>query len=462
MKKYLFLAATAFMFAACTNNEAEVPQITENGPQAVAFDTYTASATRAGQTEVMTTTTLQATGFGVFAQQSNDGEYSKATEPVANFMWNQKVTYSSGAWAYNPIKYWPNETTHDSQTSDGYATSLKTDLLSFFAYAPYVQEHATANKDGYLNAYSYTAKPTKAASNIETGVTPTGITSIIGNSTKDTDPFVRYAVSSLPSGSVDLLWGVAPAGGLTYTAVNGVEVTRAEGTPLINLTKPAKDQKIKFLFKHALARLGMTVVAAVDQIAPGGTLKEEETKINIKSITITETTTNLKTTGALNLNNTTAGVSLWEETDGAINFVINKDKELNRDLWYTTDAATTFEDTQAKGVTTKEKTVIAQGGSGTVADPYFDRYFMVIPGHANTQLKVNIVYSVITKDANVSGGYVETINDITKKVTINNLTNNKAYNLKLILGLTSVKLDAEVADWQVDGSTEVNLPRNNE
>ena len=103
------------------------------------------------------------------------------------------------------------------------------------------------------------------------------------------------------------------------------------------------------------------------------------------------------------------------------------------------------------GVTTSETNVINN-----------DKYFMVIPTHANTDLDVTIDYVVITEDANVNGGYVETENIITKKVTIPTLTNNKAYNLKLILGMTSVKLDAEVADWEVDGSTEVNLPRNNE
>jgi hypothetical protein len=51
-------------------------------------------------------------------------------------------------------------------------------------------------------------------------------------------------------------------------------------------------------------------------------------------------------------------------------------------------------------------------------------------------------------------------NVIKKTVTVNSLTNNRAYNLKLILGLTSVKMEAEVADWQVDGSTEVYLPQN--
>ena len=85
---------------------------------------------------------------------------------------------------------------------------------------------------------------------------------------------------------------------------------------------------------------------------------------------------------------------------------------------------------------------------------------MVIPNHADTQLQVVITYDVITADANLKGGYSEVENVITKKVTIPTLTNNKAYNLKLVLGLTSVKLDAEVAEWKTDGGTETYLPQN--
>ena len=83
---------------------------------------------------------------------------------------------------------------------------------------------------------------------------------------------------------------------------------------------------------------------------------------------------------------------------------------------------------------------------------------MVIPTGA-TDINVNIVYAVVTYDAKLNGYVSNVENNITKTVNVN-LKNGKSYNLKLILGLTSVKLDAEVADWQVDGSTEVYLPQN--
>ena len=451
MKKYFYLAAVSAMMLTACSSDNDVVQPTTAQPtqpvavqqQAVAFDTYlssTTASTRAGETGVMTTSTLQSTGFGVFAQYSNDGTYNPTTDPTANFMYNQQVTYSSSAWTYSPLKYWPNETTNDSQTVP--ATSSATDVLSFFAYAPYV---------------------TKAAAEAD-AASGTGIIGMIANDSKTVDPWVSYKVATTPASSVDLLWGVAPSGGLSYENVAGTSSSAVAGKPLLNLIKPDKDQKMKFLFQHALARLGLTVVAAFDQIAPGGN-QSATTKIAVKSVVITETTNDgatptatptpqLFTTGKLNLNNTTASQALWYEKSGSITFTING-ATLNSDIAWSTDAATTY--TNVEGVTTTEKKVIAK--TGTAPNDH-DNYFMVIPSHANTELQVVITYDVITADANLKDGYSVVENVITKKVTIPTLTNNKAYTLKLILGMTSVKLDAEVADWEIMGSTPVDLPQN--
>lgn len=436
MKKYLFLAATAMMFAACTNNEAETPQVTTENQQTVGFDVYTASATRAGQTDVMNTTTLQTTGFGVFASLSNDGDYATTIGP--NFMYNQAVTYASSAWSYSPLKYWPNETTADMDNATGHASSTATDKLSFFAYAPYVE----ATTAGAVTASNSDQNNEATPEDFEAGITALSANSVT------TDPIVSYAMAYTPAKSVDLLWGVAPSGGLQYTAVNGGAISVTQGEPLINLVKPAKDQKIKFLFKHALARLGLTVVAAVDQVAPGGSI-DAATKIFVNSVTIEDgaDTKTLAPTGTLNLNNASAGVANW--TLGAkekFKLVVNETRNnINTDLL-----------SSGAGVTTAEKKVIKDG-----------KYFMIIPTHGTkATFKVTINYDVVTTDAKLNGGKSTVNNVIWKNIEVgdntNGFTNNKAYNLKLILGLTSVKLDAEVADWEVDGSINVDLPRNEE
>ena len=457
-RMYLFLAAAAMLLTtACSNDDAAngvaLDSQTTAANLAVGFDTYTANATRAGQTGVMNTTQLQTTGFGVFAYQS---EASWTSDNTPNFMYNQHVTYTTPSWIYSPLKYWPNETGSNNIDDNG-ARSGKLERLTFFAYAPYVVANPA------------TGAVTSAAIEDDDNATPTpahldnvGITTL----TKNTDEGaakVTYQIAYTPSNSVDLLWGVAPAGGLDYQSVNPADnanahITRLEGTPLIDLVKPDKDQKIKFLFKHALARLGMTVVAAVDQIAPGGSLDKEETKIFVNSVTITDASSpkTIATTGDLILKNNSAGVANWDASAGDLKLVINSSRELNSALIGT---KTDFDDDDKPGVTTSETPVIAGGN-----------YFMLIPtpGQA-ANLDVTIDYTVITKDTNVEGEYAITNNVITKQITLNStevghtgFTNNKAYNLKLILGLTSVKLDAEVADWQLEGDTDVDLPRNQE
>jgi carbamoylphosphate synthase large subunit len=51
------------------------------------------------------------------------------------------------------------------------------------------------------------------------------------------------------------------------------------------------------------------------------------------------------------------------------------------------------------------------------------------------------------------------VENIIEKTVPVKFESGKSYNLKLILGLTSVKVDAEVSNWEV-GTVESNLPQN--
>ena len=336
MKKSLFFvaAASALMLTACSSENDVVQNTTQKQTtvqeQTVGFDVYTPSATnvtRAGLQGTMTTGRLQRSeanggGFGVYSylvEDNNDalanvssyldpnGDGDKAdsyrTTPIApNFMVNEKLLWNTvnQGWYYNPLKYWPNETNNDSQNTNATmenGTVKHLDRLTFFAYAPYVTQGDNStpgityitNKNGKLT----TGTPVTMESNPAWSVREAGIG--------------YKAALTNPNQAVDLLWGVAPAGGLTYTAVNGNTVKVNEGETLMDMTKPNVNTNMKFLFQHALARIGVTAVAAIDQVGAGGTL-DPNTKITIKEITLTGY---FGETGFLNLDNDRASVANW-------------------------------------------------------------------------------------------------------------------------------------------------------
>lgn len=636
MKKILLFAATATMlFAACTNEDLVAPQTgaetaLEDG--AVGFDVYVPGATaqtRAGRVNVMTTPWMKETGFGIFAYQHNngtsatEGKYVEGTS-IPDFMWNQQIFWDgkASAWYYAPLKYWPNETNNDSQnTAAGMPNTTSknyTDQLSFFAYAPWV----------YSDDNGSTTKPTYP--DVEAGA-DVGIVQMTGNdgicdsySAGKQNPVIKYQVAENPNQSVDLLWGVAPAGGLSYIAVDGTTETVLEGLPLKDLKKPAVNTNLKFQFQHALARLGVKVVLAADQVASGGYFDFGNSKVTIEEIAIKG---NFGKVGFLDVNNKDAYVAKWsvnptaKADDDSKSLKLNKTNGLAEHLWYDADKAAAGEQQKATGVTTKladaiqvssindskyqttDKSNYAYVVTPTKTDyspttPYFSalykhrtiktgtpnwndyatftsdykgattylfyknrnngaltdvsstfnvkyptafvlddlyylengatnlkkittaaeaelykaktayrrkgdvytptgqvpgkgdyvllsnlnpytaaslgavttplyraipNYFMVIPtnseAEADRTLTVKITYYVSTTDPSLMDRIVYTKNEVEKKVVLPNLKNGVAYDLRLILGLTSVKVEADVADWTTTG-VEVNLPQN--
>ena len=645
-------AASAIMLTACTSEDdiLQTGQQKQAVTREVGFDVYTpaaTNATRAGLQGTMTTNRLQRLeaqggGFGVYAFQTTDdnatagddyaGAYA-STNPasaanVPNFMVNEKLLWNATnqGWYYNPLKYWPNETDNDSQTPKAQMEAIDgnkhLDRLSFFAYAPYVPTTTDVITPGITNI-------TDASGLLETYNTST--------KANTSDPTIGYMASlDNPNEAVDLVWGVAPAGGLTYTAVNGRTVTVKEGMPLINMTKPDVNTTMKFLFNHALARIGIKAVAAVDQVGAGGKL-DPNTRITIEKITLTGY---FGVTGDLNLNNSIANVANWTKingvplasgtnlsalsqqtitirannhatpptvdnvaiaqhlrykgthTAGAYSVqdngigvttvkqdVIEPANITDATPWYTSktyvanelkysettpyydDAACTtpvesaelgtatgkYYTLSQKGVYTAANTAGADatytypavmiyydvtfhkisgdaatyatstaytksGDASTITDgdtftpkadlpadgdwvidvskpsglkvPYYAagkyykrdaNYFMVVPTNniANIctggdilskeeklrTVRVKIEYYVTTEDEDVDGGRTQTKNVVEKDVVFPSIANGKSYNLNLILGLTSVKMEAEVDDWKVI-NVNADLPQN--
>ena len=146
--------------------------------------------------------TLQANGFGVFACYTGLHKYSES-DANASFMYDQKVEWSAANshWVYEPLKYWPN--------GEGEATSVTGEnphYVSFFAYAPY-----SDGSNPCIPSFSRFGEQTNA--------------------------WLMYRLAENVEDQVDLLYA----------------------DPLLDCTKPAVDEKLCFVFKHALACVGEDV-----------------------------------------------------------------------------------------------------------------------------------------------------------------------------------------------------------
>ena len=145
MKFFPVIALSLLFAAGCAPEGDEV----ESLPVPLTFSTSVSAQTRA---EEITTDNL--TAVGIFASLTQGGFNAITATP--NFMYNQKLEKSGGAWTYSPMKYWPDN---------------KKDCVSFFAYAPYVDEKVTSGRNPTFSGSTAKGYPT--------------LTYSVSNSTKD-------------------------------------------------------------------------------------------------------------------------------------------------------------------------------------------------------------------------------------------------------------------------------------
>ena len=411
------------------------------------FGSYLAQSksnlSRAGESTPasMTTTELQSKGFGVVAFYTKTNQYTSGTTKMEpNFMYNTRV--SGTGWTYSPVMYWPN----GGQT-EGATPGEGTQYLSFFAYAPY--------KD--LSSTSAT----------------TGITALSSNSAEG-DPTVSYTLGATGA-DADLLWGTAGENGNTTSGAkqNGTTFSGAKAAVNANLSKMNVGGKVKFDFKHALAKFGGTgakgsdnkasglmVVADIDDgtATTGGNL-DGSTKITVKSIKIESvkagdegkmtTDASIPTSGTLNL-----ATGVWTtNNNGKIDYEINSPKAT------ATEGATTqtMNESIAEPKTFESWDKLPAGVSTTAQSVYTESTpLLLIPDGNDHTLRISIDYIVRTKNESLHKGYTEVEQSFYKDLTLKSVSLNAKYNLLIHLGLTSVKFDASVSDWTntVAGSTQ--------
>ncbi len=528
MKKIYSIIASAIIavgFTACTQSdfvETSAPDVSATSiDNAIQFGTYMGKVgtTRAGvegdiiSTDVLkgaTATNASATvpGFGVFAVYTQGTAYNNMNARTANFMYNEKIYWSTDAWKYDIIKYWPNEIAAgavDTQSPAAQGAAVNGNV-SFFAYAPYV--------DNSVSMGTY------------------GITSMSANN-ETRNPWIGYTLNK--DHFIDLLWGskgetsvnvlgTAQAGGAVTTDWDG----SAQETGLLNsgnvnvdLTKQKVGGQVKFLFKHALARLGgpavntalpnasgfrvkLDIDNSVDGEVPaspaitGGTRESFtvsstndawRTKVTIKNIEITNdlngngsyddgTDGQLPTTGKLDL----ARGYWYGQDDNAV--ITKKIGTTVTTPSYTADAALNTKLAETYSNSGTEATWISKAEYATkssyflksqdathpgVTENFQNVYndasanpLTLIPG-TTPKFKVTITYVVRTYDDKLSTKYTEVTQTISKTLVFGSPVEiNKRYNIDMHLGLTTVKFDATVTDWTTGGTEDTDADGNND
>lgn len=410
----ILAAAAALVLCACA--KVETVKITPD--EVVSFGVYASNATKAvSATDYSTLTTdiLKAStyGFGVFGYYTDAANYASNTK--ANFMYNQQVTWASTKWTYSPVKYWPNE--HGAS-----AKSTDTDKLTFLAYAPFVENLAINGET------ESTVKDTAA-----TAVAATeGIIAMTGNKMAE-DAKLTFKVPASAEQQIDLLYGVMAA---KYADVEGDSIG-VVGGPLQNLTKQKTDGKVEILFKHALAKVAIDIREVVDQKDTTSTVNpsSDGTKVVVKSVKLVGTEIGIQ---------------------GKLNLYTGE--------WNVSSSDTMFTVAPLPDSISVDAVPAAYPGIPGVDEDGLDKTIdlMLIPSAAPTTITgVEIVYYVCTEDANLDGGVSVVENKISKEFTSAlTLVQGKQYNLNLLLGLTSIELDATVANWTVSSTTNVDLPKN--
>lgn len=419
MKKTIILAAfAALTLGACT--KVETVETNEGTP--VNFGVYVPQMTKAGSFDQTTTASIQRAktaggGFGVFAYYTDNANYT-SNSYYANFMYNQLVEYSSSAWTYAPVKYWPNE-------YGAGANSEGTDRLTFLAYAPYVTKDA-ADADA---------------------TTGTGIVGMVTNA-ETKDAYVTYKVSTDPAKAVDLVWAVNNDNGLPFT-----DLTKSSQT--ITSTIP-------FKFKHALARLNVNVRGMYDVVRTeddqvSANEIDNKTKITIGKIEIKGA---FIPKAELNLKNTEANKPNWQnpETAGVQTLVV-ANADVAASLKATSDSEVESSFPAIAGVT-KTNVNVFTGAAPAATDT---KFFTIIPKDGSQTFQVKITYFVTTEDGALKGGVSSVKNVIYKDVTFENgFVAQKNYSIDIALGMTTVKVTATVDDNWVNGEDpDVDLPQNN-
>lgn len=433
-KVFSLFALAALVLASCTNPSKKDEPVNKAEKVPVAFSATAVSnpvgntPRRIGATGVINTLAeLQSIHqeVGVFGFYTSNSNYNRTTSKP-NFMWNENLTWNGAAWAYDPVKYWPNEWAADlggATATDGLA-----DHLSFFAYAPYVAAPA--------------AGP--------------GITGMSANDALGT-PWVEYLATDEGTG-VDLMWAVSQGGG-TW----GGRSTVTAGMPFKDLVQPnSASVTVPFHMRHALARVAATVKLDV----PGGSFDAANTKVFIEAFELVSadgTSPIFNSKGRLELDNTVANEPEWQNEDGTFAKYKFAHSEFSPAIALNMVDPTWWNAGTSSVTANAWSLHSAKAGLSTLAQPLlqttagtspFGAFF--VPG-TGSDFKIRVKYWVLTHDLGLDYETSAVPNDITSDViSAVTLEAGKITVLNITLKLQEVKCEvSSIETWSTAGLDKV-------
>lgn len=393
MKQNYFIgliACAALTMTGCSNDEINVPQQSQ-GNNAIEFSTYLGRNAQGSRGTETSTTSIQNSGFGVLAYYTENANFSADTNKP-NFMWNQKVTYdkTNTNWEYTPVKYWP--------TKVG-------DKVSFFAYAPYVENGKNTVIE--LSGKSATGTPT--------------------------------ATITLPDD---------PSQTIDFVAAVQMNKTHDKGT------------NVSFTLLHEMTRV--KVQAKLDKSVYSDTDDKHRTFVVIKNVTFNDKGQFYKS-GKYTFSTTDGERGIWTPTANASTYTLDLNGVLNKTKITAKGAngATTSGNYQAgvDGIklTKKDK-----------PEDLFktNDYLYLIPVSANNgngltdgNATATIKYDIVTEDSQLFAGYSCTSATKTVLLPAGTLKQGISYNYIFTIKLDEIVLNAEVKGWDEPASdSNINVP----
>lgn len=389
MKQNYFIgliACAALTMTGCSNDEINVPQQSQ-GNNAIEFSTYLGRNAQGSRGTETSTTSIQNSGFGVLAYYTENANFSADTNKP-NFMWNQKVTYSNSAWSYTPVKYWP--------TKVG-------DKVSFFAYAPYVE-------NGNNN-----------------------VIVLSGNSVAGA-PTATITLPDDPSKTIDF--------------VAAVQMNKTHDN------SASANNNVSFTLKHEMTRV--KVQAKLDKSVYSDTDAKHKTFVVIKNVKFNDKGQFYKS-GTYTFSTDDSKRGTWATTDNATAYSLDLNKVMKKETIKVTDA----KGESGSGDYQKGEDGIKLVNTDPVSLFKDDQYLFLIPvaNLIDGKATATIEYDIVTEDSRLAVGYSCTNATKTVKLPAGTLQQGKSYNYTFIINLDEIVLDATVEQWDETASgNDINVP----